>query len=85
MGGIGPDQLDDVDAAALQPDDRALRRRRAPSLTGCGVGQQGDSLQCACHGISLPGLRIPPGSSTFLTARSTSTPRSPTSAVIHGL
>ena len=36
------------------------------------------------QGISLPGFRIPAGSSVALTARSTATPRSPTSSRIHG-
>ena len=36
------------------------------------------------HGISLPGFMIPAGSSVALTARNTSTPKSPTSSVIQG-
>src|SRR4029079_4064103 len=48
-----------------------------------GVGQHGDASALG-HGISLPGLRIPAGSSVALNDRRTWTPTSPISSRIHG-
>src|SRR4029079_13769111 len=48
-----------------------------------GVGQHGDASALG-HGISLPGLRIPAGSSVALNDRRTWTLTSPISSRIHG-
>ncbi len=83
MGGIGSDDLADVDAALLESSDGALGSVQGVAVTRGRVGQHRHPGDLA-HGISLPGFMIPAGSSTDFTARSTSTPRSPTSARIHG-
>ena len=80
--GVGSRDRDDVDAAAMQLGDRPFGRMRRAAVPRRGVGQH--VTRPIGHGISLPGLRIPAGSSVALTARSTSTPRSPTSSRIHG-
>jgi hypothetical protein len=77
--GVSARDRDDVDAALVQLRDGTLCRVRRAPVPRRGIGQDGDS-----HGISLPGFMIPVGSSVALTARNTSTPRSPTSSRIHG-
>ena len=54
----------------MQLRDRALGGVRRAAVSRRGVGQHGDATALG-HGISLPGLRIPAGSSVALTARST--------------
>ena len=83
MLGVGSRDRDDVDAASMQLRDRPFGRMRRAAVPRRGVGQHRDSRLIG-HGISLPGLRIPAGSSVALTACSTSTPTSPTSSRIHG-
>ena len=80
--GVAAGDGDDVDTAAMELGDRPLGRMWRTAVSRGRIGQNGDPADG--HGISLPGFRIPVGSSTALTARSTSTPRSPTSARIHG-
>ncbi len=86
--GVGADDFADVDAALLETGDRPLGRMRCVAVARHRISQHrdaGDIRRLApSHGISLPGLRIPAGSSVALTARSTATPRSPTSSRIHG-
>ena len=76
--GVGARDRDDVDAASVQLRDRPFGRVRRAAVPRRGVGQHRDaltlsycSLRALRHGISLPGLRIPAGSSVALTARST--------------
>ena len=81
MLGVGSRDRDDVDAAAVQLGYRPFGRMRRAAVPRCGVGQH---RHATGHGISLPGFRIPAGSRVALTARSTWTPRSPTSSRIQG-
>ncbi len=83
MLGVGARDGDDVDAALVEACDGPFGGMRRGAVPRGRVGQQRDASLDG-HGISLPGLRIPVGSSTALTARSTSTPRSPTSSRIQG-
>ena len=83
MFGVASRDRDDVDAAPVQPPDGSLGRMRCAAVARRRVGQHRDPGDLV-HGMSLPGFRIPAGSNVALTARRISTPRSPTSARIHG-
>ena len=80
---VTADDLGHVHAAFLKAGDRAFGRVRGVAVTRHRVRQQRDAADLG-HGMSLPGFRIPAGSRVCLTARSTATPRSPISSVIHG-
>ena len=82
MLGVGSRDCDDVDATAVQLGHRPFGRMWRAAVPRRGVGQHRDTTDG--HGINLPGLRIPAGSSVALTACSTWTPTSPTSSRIHG-
>src|SRR6201999_4272986 len=83
--GVAADDGHNIDAALLQPCDCLLGGVRRVSVSGRRIGQDRHPANLAGgHGISLPGLRIPAGSSVALTARNTCTPKSPTSSRIQG-
>src|SRR6201999_2040768 len=82
---VGADDFAHLDTPPLKLGDRPLGRVRRIAVTRHRVRQDGDAADLASgHGSSLPGLRIPAGSSVALTVRSTAAPWSPPSSRIHG-
>ena len=81
MCGVAPDDSGDVDPEFLEAGHRQLPSVGCVAVTRLRVRQNRDAGD---HGISLPGLSIPAGSTACLTACNTFTPSSPISAAIHG-
>src|SRR5947199_376499 len=72
VGRVGADELAHRDVVVGESPTGALTRAPRLAVPGDGVGQQRDVFHGA--GMSLPGLRIPAGSTAAFTARRISTP-----------